>query len=84
MKEEFIVNDHTPDSPPITPDNCDLVICYDFKTKEVVVYTVNMPPKELTFLRYHDAMQDISKWILSGAIRDGIIQENNKRSRSDE
>jgi len=84
MQEEFKVIDDTPSTPPITPDNCDLVICYDYKTGEIVPYLVNMTPKDLTNEQYHKGMLDVGNWIVKGAISAGILQESSKRSRGTE
>lgn len=68
---------------PITPNNCDINICYSFATGEIVVYCIEMDPKELTPEKYHKAMVDVGNWIVKGAIGQGIIQESSKRTRDE-
>jgi hypothetical protein len=81
MQEELIVEDHAPSTPPITPDNCDLVICYDFSTKETVPYLVNKIPKEVSKQMYYSGILDIGNWIVKCAVKEGILVESSKRSR---
>lgn len=81
MKEELIVEDHAPSTPPITPDNCDLVICYNFESKEIVPYLVNKVPSEVSKQMYYIGILDIGNWIVKSAVKEGILQESSKRSR---
>lgn len=83
MNTEIKIEDHAPDTPPITPDNCDLVICYDFKTREIVPYLVNKTPKDV-INKYHDGLLDIGNWIVKNAIHAGILKETSKRIRRDD
>lgn len=84
MKDEIIIDDHAHDTPPITPDNCDLVICYDFSTREIVPYLVNKTPQQVTNKAYHDGLLDIGNWIVKNAINAGVLKESSKRVRRDD